>query len=255
MPPQPSPPAHVVGPSHLHICSLCSLPLLPALRLLRPLRSHAFPGLPLSSPLIREALLSVPPECAMYLLVPDLRFGNYDPGGAPPRTLNVCRRSCTPRVDEELVEAAIPILEGLLRDFPRLTLVPWDLMVRGSIASLSYGGFVSHPALGPRTLDVRAAAAAAGLARLADGIVLPAQRRLAIVRPRRRTRGLSLRLNLAYLLVCLYQLHLFLLTRLQLAAGVGRWGGGGYRLGLVQVLGWEEFRRGAPPLLTGYGYE
>jgi len=101
----------------------------------------------------------------------------------------------------------------------------------------------------PRTLAI---AALIVRHRIACALIIPLQRKLAIIRPRRAKRGVSFQLFLAYALICLYQMHLFVSTVLmQLceAGFKGAWASG-YRPSVEMIFGWKEFRDASPPLLT-----
>ena len=83
-------------------------------------------------------------------------------------------------------------------------------------------------------------------------LLLPLQRRLSVIRPRRTNRGSSPRLLLSHLLISLYQLHLYittLLSRLSLRDPMAVFCGGHYVPSVMMVVGWREFREGSPPLL------
>ena len=90
--------------------------------------------------------------------------------------------------------------------------------------------------------------------RAVASIIIPLQRRLAVVRPRRKYRGSSLRLLLAARLTNVYQVHLWWVTQMSLLieVGLGKWWSGysGYRLSWVMIMGWSGFDELSPPLLT-----
>ena len=84
--------------------------------------------------------------------------------------------------------------------------------------------------------------------------IVPLQRRLAVVRPRRKYRGSSIRLLLAARLTNAYQLHLWWVTHFSLLVEVGvvKWWSGysGYKLSWLMIFGWDGFDALSPPLLT-----
>ena len=90
-----------------------------------------------------------------------------------------------------------------------------------------------------------------------DALLIPLQRKLAVVRPRQRCRGTNVSLNVAYFLICVYQYYLFTATVLMRLVEVGFSGvssgsGGlfvGYWLSYDMIFGWDEFRKASPPLL------
>lgn len=85
-------------------------------------------------------------------------------------------------------------------------------------------------------------------------VILPLQRYLAVVRPRRRQRGRNLRLGMAYWCTTFYQFELWAITNVSM---MNELGGNYFRLkpsipyhpSSTLFFGWDEFASLSPPLL------
>lgn len=90
--------------------------------------------------------------------------------------------------------------------------------------------------------------------RIVEAGLVPLQRYLAVVRPRRKYRGSNLWLLLATRLTNLYQLHLYAITNLTIVNETGLAGwmrmNKYYKISYTMIFGWEGYDGLSPPLLT-----